>query len=72
MDGWTDGWMDRWMDIYIDRSLLSHSVVPDYWRPQGQASLSFTVSWSLLKLMYTESVMPSYHLILCHCFSFYL
>ena len=31
-----------------------------------QASLSFTISWSLLKLMSTESVMPSNHLILCH------
>ena len=29
-----------------------------------QASLSFTISWSLLKLMSTESVMPSNHLIL--------
>ena len=29
-------------------------------------SLSFTVSWSLLKLMFIESVMPSNHLILCH------
>ena len=31
-----------------------------------QASLSITKSWSLLKLMYIESVMPSNHLILCH------
>ena len=31
-----------------------------------QASLSFTNSWSLLKLMSIESVMPSDHLILCH------
>ena len=31
-----------------------------------QASLSITNSWSLLKLMSTESVMPSNHLILCH------
>ena len=30
-----------------------------------QASLSITDSWSLLKLMFTESVMPSNHLILC-------
>ena len=30
-----------------------------------QASLSFTISWSLLKLMTTESVMPSNHLIFC-------
>ena len=31
-----------------------------------QASLSFTISWSLHKLMSIESVMPSNHLILCH------
>ena len=31
-----------------------------------QASLSFTNSQSLLKLMFIESVMPSSHLILCH------
>ena len=30
-----------------------------------QASLSFTISWSLLKLMSIVSVMPSNHLILC-------
>ena len=31
-----------------------------------QASLYFTISWSLLKLMSIESMMPSNHLILCH------
>ena len=31
----------------------------------GQASLSITNFWSLLKLMAIESVMPSNHLILC-------
>ena len=31
-----------------------------------QASLSFAISWSLLKLMPIESVMPSNRLILCH------
>ena len=31
-----------------------------------QASLSFTISWSLLKLMSFDLVMPSNHLILCH------
>ena len=33
-----------------------------------QASLSFTISWNLLKLMSIELVMPSNHLILCHPF----
>ena len=31
-----------------------------------QASLSFTISWSFLKLMSIESVILSNHLILCH------
>ena len=31
-----------------------------------QTSLSFTISWTLLKLKSIESVMPSNHLILCH------
>ena len=35
------------------------------WTAAHQASLSFTVSRSLLKLMSIESVMPSNHLILC-------
>ena len=34
------------------------------WPAAHQASLSFTVSWSLFKLMSIESVMPSSHLIL--------
>ena len=40
----------------------------DPWTAACQAPLSFTISLSrgLLKLMYTESVMPSNHLILCH------
>ena len=46
--------------------LFSHSVVSNSWTPVWQASLSFTNSWSLLKLMSIESVMPSNHLILCH------
>ena len=36
------------------------------WTEVRQASLSFTGSWSSLKLMSIESVMPSNHLILCH------
>ena len=36
------------------------------WAAARQASLSSTLSWSLLKLMSTEAVMPSNHLILCH------
>ena len=46
--------------------LLSHVqlfVTP--WTAACQASTSFTISQSLLKLMSIESVMPSNHLILC-------
>ena len=48
---------------------FSHSVVSDSatpWTAAHQASLSITNSWSLLRLMSVESVMPSNHLILCH------
>ena len=36
------------------------------WSAARQASLSFTISPSLFKLMSIEPVMPSNHLILCH------
>ena len=36
------------------------------WTAARQASLSFTISQSLLKFMSIESVMPFNHLILCH------
>ena len=39
------------------------------WTAAHQASLSITNSWSLLKHMSIESVMPSNHLILCVPFS---
>ena len=35
------------------------------WTAAHQASLSFTISWRLLKLMTIESMVPSNHLILC-------
>ena len=38
-------------------------IIP--WTAARQASLSFTISWSLLKFMSIESVMPSNHLGLC-------
>ena len=51
-------------DITISQSVVSDSVTP--WTAACQASLSFTNSRSLLKLMAIESVIPSNHLILCH------
>ena len=35
------------------------------WTAAHQASLSFTISWSLLKFIFIEFVMSSNHLILC-------
>ena len=49
--------------------LFSHSsrvqLSPTPWTAAHQASLSFTISWSLLKLMSIELMMPSNHLTLC-------
>ena len=45
-------------------SCIQLFVIP--WTAARQASLSITNSQSLLKLMSTESEMPSNHLILCH------
>ena len=60
---------------YLWVFLFSHSVMSDFvtlWTAAHQASLSFTISRSLLKLMSIESVMPSKHLILCCPFSSFL
>ena len=48
--------------------LFSHSVVFDFlapWTAARQASLSFTISRILLKLMSIELVIPSSHLAVC-------
>ena len=45
---------------------LSHvQVFETAWTAARQATLSITNSWTLLKLMFIQSVMPSNHLILC-------
>ena len=54
------------MQCKVDLLLFSCSL--DFatpWTTAHQASLSITNTWSLLKLMSTESVMPSNDLILC-------
>ena len=43
---------------------MSDSVTP--WTTACPASLSLTISWRFLKLMFIDSMMPSNHLILCH------
>ena len=54
----------RFLNLSFKQWLLfTHFVTP--WTAACQASLSFTISWSLLKFMSLESVMPSNHLVLC-------
>ena len=50
--------------MQFSRSVEFNSLQP-HGLQHGQASLSITNSWSLLKLMFIKSVMPSNHLILC-------
>ena len=52
----------------VVQSLNCVQVFATPWIAARQASLSFTISWSLLKLMSIELVMSSTHLILCHPF----
>ena len=54
----------QFSSVQFSRSVVSNSVTP--WTVARQASQSITNSQSSLKLMSIESVMPSYHLILCH------
>ena len=48
------------------QSLRCVRLFETLWNAARQASLSITNSWSLLKLMSIELVMPPSHLILCH------
>ena len=53
--------------ILVVVQLLSHvRLFETLWTTACQASLSFTISWSLLKLMFVESAMLSNNFILCH------
>ena len=64
---------NRFFFLYLQFSsvqLLSHvRLFATPWIAARQASLSFTITQSLLKLMSTESVMRFNHLILCHSLS---
>ena len=51
---------------FISVQSLSCVRLCDPWTAARQASLSITNSWSLLKLIFIESVMSSNHLVLCH------
>ena len=52
------------LNFYVVQPLSCVWLFETPWTAACQASLSFTISWSLLKLMSTESVIPSHHLIL--------
>ena len=51
--------------VCVIQSLRHVQLFVTPWTAAHQAFLSFTVSWSLLKLMSIESEMPSNPLILC-------
>ena len=50
----------------VVQSLSRVQLFATSWTAALQVSLSFTISWSLVKLMSIELVMPSNNLILCH------
>ena len=52
--------------VRLDQSLSRVRLFATPWIAACQASLSITNSWSSLRLMSIESVMPSSDLILCH------
>ena len=55
-----------WLHLLCCCQSLSRTLLfVTLWTAARQASLSFTISWSLLKFMSIESVMLSNHLILC-------
>ena len=66
--------LNSWNNTFLSfvflvlKLLFSHSVLSDSatpWIEAHQTFLLFTISWSLLKLIFIESVMPWNHLILC-------
>ena len=66
MDRGQEYFSERFYAISMLLLLLSHvQLFETPWTAARQASLSITNSWSLLKVMSTEWVMPSSHLILC-------
>ena len=59
-------WVLLYENISSVQSLSRVRLFATPWTAEHQASLSITNSWSLLKLMPIELVIPSNHLILCH------
>ena len=55
---------NKLLSIVQSLSHILHFATP--WTAAHQASMPFTISWNLFKLIFIELVMPSNHLILCH------
>ena len=53
------------LSVIVIHSFSHVQLSVTVWTAARLASLSFTISWSLLKLMSVESMMSSDHLILC-------
>ena len=51
---------------FVIQSLSSVQLFATPWTAAHQVSLSFTISWSLLKFMSTELVILYNHLMVCH------
>ena len=63
------GFLERiiaWKNVGVVQSLSCVQIFVTPWTAACQASLSFTISRSLLKLISIESVIPTNHLVLCH------
>ena len=61
--------LNLFLGLFLTSSVQSLNRVRFFatpWTAALQVSLSITNSWSLLKLMSIESLMPSNHLIICH------
>ena len=60
------GILDMWLSQFSPvQSLTCVQFFLTAWTVTSQVSLSFTIFWSLLRLMSIELVMPSNHLIFC-------
>ena len=65
---WTQRTSDSTSELSCCLAAMSCPTLCHPWTAACQASLSFIISWSLLKLVSIELVMPSNHLFLCFSF----
>ena len=60
-------WLSDWTELAVVlQSLSCGQLFVNPWTAASQASLSFTISWSLVRFMSVESMMLPNHLMLCH------